>query len=129
MALMERTPCRHTTRRLEQPRGLPPTRRQPNLVAERLAVEHNRAVHDYGSDSGGYHAYRPPDQASMGVYDGGPFPEDTVVTRLSWGRIDAGLAQRVLEGDGWTGCPRCMAAFDVGAGCGCGYQIADGDRR
>jgi hypothetical protein len=97
---MQRTPGRHITRQLEQPRGVNLARNQPGRLAEALADAHNDAVRAYGSDSGGKHAFDPTTAASAGVWDSPPFPDGTVVTRLAWGRIDAALAQRLLEADG-----------------------------
>lgn len=101
MPQLQRRPGRHTTRRIDEPRGLPIARREPGAAAEALAEAHNVAVRAYGSDSGGWHAFDPATNLSAGVWDGQEgFPRNTVITPLSWGRIDARTAQRVLEGDG-----------------------------
>lgn len=102
MGRMEPTPGRHVTRRLQEPRLITPSsQRTPGPAAHALAQAHNDAVRRHGSDSGGYHAFNPQGMTSDGVWDEG-FPAGAVVTPLSWGRIDAGLAQRVLQHDGWT---------------------------
>lgn len=91
---------RHTTRRLDQPRGLPIAKQQTGMTAAALASAHNAAVREYGSDSGGYHAFDPTTRLSAGVWDGvDGFPSGSVVTPLAWGRIDADIAQRILEAD------------------------------
>ncbi len=101
MPQMTRTPGRHTTRRIEQPTGLPFIRGVVTMKAEALAAAHNKAVREYGSDSGGYHADDPTTRQTAGVWESGsPFPRQTVVTPLAWGRIDAQLAQRVLQSEG-----------------------------
>jgi hypothetical protein len=101
VARMERTPGRHVTRRLDEPRLLSlPSQRTPTLLAGLLAEAHNQAVRDYGSDCGGFHAFDPIARESGGVWEsGGGFPDGTVVSRLAWGRIDAFLAQRLLDAD------------------------------
>lgn len=101
MPQLTRRPGRHITRQLEQPRGLIVARHEPGLAAEALTEAHNIAVRTYGSDSGGFHAFNPATCLSADVWDSvGGFPPDTVITRLSWGRIDVHTAQRILEGDG-----------------------------
>lgn len=100
MGQMQRVPGRHVARRLEEPPGLLIASRLPTPLALDLATAHNTAVRDYGSDCGGFHAFDPESRASAGVWDGvGGFPDGAVVTRMSWGRIDATLAQRILEAD------------------------------
>lgn len=98
---MTRTPGRKVTRRLEVPLHLPLPRREPGVTATALADAHNQAVREYGSNSGGLHAFDVRKRESAGVWSGGPFPDESVVSRLSWGRIDAVLAQRLLQCDGW----------------------------
>jgi hypothetical protein len=100
MPQLERRPGRKVTRQIEQPRGLNLAQRSPGKLAEALADTHNDAVRDYGSDSGGKHAFDPASASSAGVWDHPPFPDGAVVSLLSWGRIDAEYAQRLLEGDG-----------------------------
>lgn len=101
MGQMQRTPGRHITRRLEQPWGVKLARHQPGRLAKALTNAHNDAVRTYGSDCAGFHAFNPVTRSSAGVWDGnGGFPADTVVTPMVWGRIDATLAQRLLEADG-----------------------------
>lgn len=100
MAALHRTPGRKVTRRLEEPRFHGTAKRQPGILAGHLAERHNHAVNQYGSDSGGFHAFDPETMGTAGVFDGGPFPDGTIVTRLAWGHISVGLAQRLLEGDG-----------------------------
>jgi hypothetical protein len=101
MPQMTRTPGRHTTRRIEQPTGLPVSPGVVTMKAEALAAAHNKAVREYGSDSGGYHAFDPSSSLSAGVWERGSiFPHHTVVTPLAWGRIDRQLAQRVLHSEG-----------------------------
>lgn len=103
MPQIQRTPGRHVTRRIEQPRNLPTAKQPPGPTAEALTECHNTAVRTYGSNSGGRHAFNPTTKQCAGVWDGySGFPHDTVITPLSWGRIDAKTAQRVLEGDGYT---------------------------
>lgn len=98
---MERTPGRHTTRRLTEPRLFGVLRQEPAAVALVLAAAHNEAVRQFGSDCSGFHAFNPTTGASEGVWTGqGGYPRDTVVTPLAWGQIDARLAQRALEADG-----------------------------
>lgn len=100
MAEVQRTPGRHVTRRLEEPRLTPSTNR-PSESAQRLAGAHNDAVRQYGSNSGGFHTYNPDALATAGVHDGaGGFPDGTVVSPLAWGVISDRLAQRLLEQDG-----------------------------
>lgn len=100
MPQLQRSPGRHATRRIDEPRGLPIARHEPGVAAEALAEAHNVAVRTYGSDSGGFHAFDPTTNLSADVWDGqGGFPTGTVVTRLAWGRIDARTAQRILEAD------------------------------
>jgi hypothetical protein len=103
MPQMQRAPGRHVTRRIEQPRNLPIAKQQPGPTAVALAESHNTAVRTHGSNSGGRHAFDPTTRQSAGVWDGyDGFPRNTVITPLSWGRIDAKTAQRVLEGDGFV---------------------------
>jgi hypothetical protein len=101
VALLERPGGRQVTRRLVEPRALNRSGAEPGDHALRLAEAHNEAVRLFGSDSGGFHAYDPARKESVGVHDG-DFPQGAVVTPLAWGRIDAELAQRILEGDGWA---------------------------
>jgi hypothetical protein len=97
---MQRTPGRHVTRRLEPPRITIGSGRAATTLAEAMATAHNTAVREYGSDCGGFHAFNPDTRTSAGVWDGvGSFPRVAVITPLSWGRIDATLAQRLLEAD------------------------------
>lgn len=98
--LMQPTPGRKVTRRLEEPRLSLPPKRPPDCNAEALTEAHNAAVKAYGSDCGGWHAYDYDRSETVGVFSDGPFPKDSVVTPLAWGRIDTKLAQRVLEYDG-----------------------------
>lgn len=104
MAVLQRTPGRKVTRRLQDPStsvmgGL--RRNEPGDLAETLAALHNRAVQEYGSNSGGVHAFNPDTRATEGVYEsGGTYPRNTVVTQLAWGKISVELAQRILELDG-----------------------------
>lgn len=102
MGVLQRTPGRHVTRRLTEPdRGLLTNPEHPvSNHAYHLAEGHNAAVREYGSNSGGWHAYDPELPGTVGVFDGGPFPPGSVVSNLAWGRIDAQLAQRLLEHDG-----------------------------
>lgn len=103
MPQMTRTPGRHVTRRLTEPRGLGQAANQPGPTAAALASTHNEAVRQYGSDSGGYHTFNPATLTSEGVWDGSDgFPRNAVVTPLSYGRIDERTAQRLLEGDGYA---------------------------
>lgn len=102
MGRMEPTAGRHVIRQLVEPRGLPIAKRQPSFLAWALHLAHNAAVRAHGSDSGGYHAFDSATRESAGVWSGPEFPAGSVVTPLAWGRIDAGIAQRVLEGDGIT---------------------------
>lgn len=101
MARMERTPGRHVTRRLDEPRLFSlPGQRTPTPLAGLLAEAHNQAVREYGSDCGGFHAFDWTARESAGVWESGStFPDGTVVSRLAWGRIDAFLAQRLLDAD------------------------------
>jgi hypothetical protein len=100
MAQMQRTPGRHTTKRVEQPRLLVVAKGQPGQRAEALTGAHNEAVRLFGSDCGGWHVFDLASEGSAGVWDNtGGFPSGSLVTPLSWGRIDAATAQRVLEGD------------------------------
>jgi hypothetical protein len=100
MPQLERRPGRKITRQIERPMpGI--LRGNPGDLAAQLMAAHNAAVQAYGSDSGGFCAFDPTAR-SWSVWDGGDgFPVGTVVTRLSWGRLDARLAQRLLEGDGY----------------------------
>lgn len=101
VARMDRTPGRHVTRRIEEPRiGNSYRWDRSTRLAHLLADAHNTSVREYGSDCGGFHTFDPTTRESAGVYDGSPFPPGSVVTLLSWGRIDAALAQRLLEADG-----------------------------
>jgi hypothetical protein len=102
MGVLRRAPGRHVTRRLTEPESwlLGQPEKSPTNVAHYLAEEHNRAVREYGSNSGGWHAYDPNLPASVGVFDGGPFPAGSVVSSLAWGRITSEFAQRLLEFDG-----------------------------
>ena len=100
MAALQRTPGRKVTRRLEEPRFLGNAEREPGTLAGYLAERHNHAVNQYGSNSGGFHAFDPDMMGTAGVFDGSPFPASTVVTRLAWGHISPEIAQRVLESDG-----------------------------
>lgn len=104
MAVLQRTPGRKVTRRLQEPSsfimgGL--RRSEPGDLAAALAAAHNRAVQEYGSNSGGVHAFKPDTRKTEGVFEaGGTYPRDTVVTQLAWGKISAELVQRILEMDG-----------------------------
>lgn len=102
MAALPRTPGRHVTRQLREPDSwlLTPPNRLPTPAADYLADHHNKAVTGWGSNSGGWHVFDPCSMASLGVFDGGPFPDGTVVSDLAWGRIDSVFAQRLLEYDG-----------------------------
>jgi hypothetical protein len=99
MPEMQRRPGRKVTRQIERPMpGI--LRGEPSDLAAQLMAAHNAAVRAYGSDSGGFCAFEPTTR-SWSVWDGSDgFPNGTVVTRLAWGRLDARLAQRLLEGDG-----------------------------
>lgn len=99
---MVRTPGRKVTRRIEEPRIVGSLERQPGVTAQAFADAHNQAVRQYGSNSGGRHAFHVPTRESAGVWDGTTsYPADTVVTSLSWGHLSTDLAQRLLTGDGW----------------------------
>jgi len=104
MAALQRTPGRKVTRRLQDPTtfvmgGL--RRGVPGALAEVLADLHNEAVREYGSNSGGVHAFDPERQATEGVYEsGGTYPRNTVISSLAWGKISPELAQRLLEMEG-----------------------------
>lgn len=100
MSELQRTPGRHVTRRLTEPRFIHAARRDPGVLAEALAESHNRAVAEYGSNSGGWHAFDPASGDTAGVFDAGPYPDGTVVSDLAWGRIDPTTAQCLLEMDG-----------------------------
>ena len=92
---------RRITRTVEPLPMLNPLRGEVGDLAVAFAYAHNEAVQRFGSNCGGFHAFNPNTRASEGVWDGTDgFPRDTVVTRLSWGRIGARTAQRLLEGDG-----------------------------
>lgn len=99
MAQLQRARGQKVTRRLTNPHLVPSTR-EPGKKAHALAWLHNAAVREYGSNSGGFHAFDPDTQTTAGVYDEGPFPDGTVVSRLEWGQLSAEEAQRLLEGDG-----------------------------
>lgn len=87
------------TRRIEEPNL--DTNNTPGPNATSLAYCHNDAVEEYGSDSGLFHAFDPEAPGTASVGDGvRGFPRGTVVSRLSWGRIDARLAQALLDQDG-----------------------------
>jgi hypothetical protein len=103
MSELQRTPGRHVTRRLTEPsfwlRHQPVNK--PGDMAEALADLHLQAVQQYGSNSGGYHAFDPKTMTTAGVFESGSvFPDGTVVSDLAWGRITTTLAQRLLEYDG-----------------------------
>jgi hypothetical protein len=100
MGVLQRTPGRHVTRRLTEPRLDGPPMNAPGATAELLAGAHNRAVQTYGSNSGGWHAFDPLTVTTAGVFDEGPFPSGTVVSNLAWGLINLELAQLLLEYDG-----------------------------
>lgn len=99
MAELQRSPGRKVTRRLARPMLSWPLR-VPSHKAVALMTAHNAAVRAYGSNSDAFHAFDPDTSATAGVYDGGPFPDGTVVSRLEWGQIDEHEAQRLLEMDG-----------------------------
>jgi hypothetical protein len=102
MAELQRTPGRHVTRRLEDPAVAllgSGTRNEPGDLARSLMSAHNAAVRAYGSNSGGYVAFDP-QTGEVVVLDDEPFPRGTAVSWLSWGVIDEGTAQRLLEMDG-----------------------------
>lgn len=103
MPQLERQPGRKVTRRLEEPRITVANRFIPTPLAGTMADAHNAAVREYGSDSGGCCAFDPVAKTWTVWASNGSYPRDTVVTRLSWGRIDAKLAQCLLEGDGYDG--------------------------
>lgn len=98
MAELQRARGVKVTRRLTNPRLVPSG--EPGQKAHALAWLHNTAVREYGSNSGGFHAFNPDTQTTAGVYDDGPFPDGTVVSRLEWGQLSAEEAQRLLEVDG-----------------------------
>lgn len=102
MAMLQGTPGRKVTRRLTEPASWlqAAPEREPGVLADALAVDHNRAVTQYGSNSGGWHVFDPETRATRGVCDGGPFPDFSVVSNLAWGRITVEFAQRLLEYDG-----------------------------
>lgn len=104
MSILQRTPGRKVTRRLQDPSSSAMSglrRREPGELAEILAAAHNKAVQEYGSNSGGVHAFNPETRTTEGVYEsGGTYPRDTVITSLAWGKISVELAQRLLEMDG-----------------------------
>lgn len=103
MPEMQPRPGRKVTRRLEEPRIIAANRFIPTPLAGTMADAHNAAVREYGSDSGGRCAFDPTSR-TWSVWDGSDgYPDGTVVTRLEWGRIDAKLAQCLLEGDGYDG--------------------------
>ncbi|MET0417297.1 MAG: hypothetical protein ABW022_14895 [Actinoplanes sp.] len=101
MATLQRTAGRKVTRRLHEPPSwlLSSPQKLPTPAADYLTDHHNKAVAAYGSNSGGWHAFDPYAMSSLGVFDGGPFPEGSVVSELAWGRIDPVFAQRLLEMD------------------------------
>ncbi len=91
------------TRRLEEPRIVFIAKNPPGPLAAALVEWHNAAVNQFGSDSGLSHAFDPETGVCAQVNDGAHgFLPGTVVSRLSWGRIDAALAQRLLEADGYA---------------------------
>nr|WP_221374499.1 hypothetical protein [Actinoplanes polyasparticus] len=103
MGTLQRAPGRKVTRRLEDPKSFVMggvRAERPSNVAYLLADRHNDAVRAYGSNSGGYHCFDPASGDTAAVVDGGPFPDGSVVSRLSWGVIDGQTAQRLLEIDG-----------------------------
>lgn len=102
MGVLQCAPGRHVTRRLTEPESwlLRKPKQYAGATAEALAIAHNEAVLRYGSNSGGWHAFDPLTVTTAGVFDGGPFPDGSVVSNLAWGRITAELAQRLLESDG-----------------------------